>query len=219
MRNLTTTLALILLLSGCGGGGSGGGKSKQDYNTSEGVRIAHSALDGSPVLAILDGKPLSDTALAFNNISPFYSIKEGRHELVLQEEGGGVQRKVFFNFQDGEKFTVLFAGNNLTSSVIQEETSDSNKEDATKKCPTTFIHGVSNSDSLQIVLNGVAGGHIAPLSVSRAIALTAGENQITLLSDQGTIVWKGIVTCKEKENHAVLVSGKANYFVTGISIP
>jgi hypothetical protein len=220
MRIITLTLFLVfLLLSGCGGGGGGDSdhQSKQNYKNSSGVRLVHSALDGSPIATLLDGEPLSEEALPFNNISPFYSIKEGRHQLTVQEEGNGVQRKVYFDFEDGDKFTVLFAGDKLTTSVILEAPSSSKKKEST--CPTTFIHGVSNADSLEIIINGISTGNIAPMSVSTPVALEPGENQITLLSGRGRIVWKSSITCKDSENHTVLASGQEGYFVTGNSTP
>jgi len=222
MRNLTFISIIVLLLSGCGGVGGGGGgdgdhHSKQNYKNSRGVRLVHTALDGSPISAVLDEKPLLEEPLPFNSISPFYSIKEGRHQLTIQEEGSGVQRKVYFDYKEEDRFTILFAGNNLTTSVILEAPSDSKSKKST--CPTTFIHGVNDTDSLEIMINGSSIGTIAPLSVSSPLALSPGDNQITLLSAQGTIVWKSSVTCQDTENHSVLVSGQAGYFVTGNSVP
>jgi hypothetical protein len=219
MRNLTLSLFFVILLSSCGGGGGGGGghDSKMNYKNSEGVRLVHSALDGSPISAFLDGEPLSEEALPFNSISPFYSIKKGRHQLTIQEEGEGVQRKVYFDYNEGDRFTILFAGNNLTTSLILEPPSGSKKKEST--CPTTFIHGVSDADSLEIMINGSSTGTIAPLSVSSPVSLALGDNQITLLSGQGSIVWKGSVVCKETESHSLVVSGQGGYFVTGNSVP
>jgi hypothetical protein len=219
MSKLTLPFLVAFLLSSCGGGGGGSGdnQSKQSYKNSVGVRLVHSALNGSPISAILDGEPLSEEPLPFNSISPFYSIKEGRHQLTIQEEGSGVQRKVYFDFEDGEKFTVLFAGNNLTTSVILEAPPTSRKKES--GCPTTFIHGVSDTDSLEIIINGGSSGNVAPLSVSRPVPLESGDNQITLLSGQGTIVWKGSVVCKNNEIHSVVASGQEGYFVTGNSVP
>jgi hypothetical protein len=219
IRTFISISLVVLIISSCGGGGGGGSDhhSKQNYKNSEGVRLVHSALDGSPISAILDESPLPGDPLPFNSVGPFYSIKEGRHQLTIQEEGSGVQRKVYFDYKDGDRFTILFAGNNLTTSVILEAPSDSRKKDST--CPTTFIHGVNDADALEIMLNGSSIGTIAPLSISSSAPLAPGDNQITFLSGEGTIVWKGSVTCKDTENHSVVVSGQAGYFVTGNSVP
>lgn len=217
MRNINFITIAVFLLTGCGGGGGGDQHSKQNYKNSEGLRLVHTALDGSPISALLDEEPLPADPLTFNSISPFYSIKEGRHQLRIQEEGDGVQRKVNFDYKKGDRITILFAGDNLTTSVILENRSLSKEKSPT--CHTTFIHGVNDADSLQIIINGSSIGTMTPFSVSSPVSLPQGDNRITILGSQGAPVWRGSVTCKDTENHSVVVSGQAGYFVTGNSVP
>lgn len=217
MKNQTFILLAVLLITGCGGGGGGGNhQSKQNYKNSKGLRLIHTALDGSPISAILDEQPLTTEPLPFNNISPFYSIKEGRHRLTIQEEGNGVQRRVYFDYKDGDRISILFAGNNLTTSAVLEVPSKSGKKDST--CPTTFIHGINDANTLEIMINGSSIGTIEPMSISSPVALEIGANQISIANGKGTTIWTETVTCRESENHSVVVSGQAGYFVTGNSV-
>jgi hypothetical protein len=204
-------LASGIFLASCGGGG--GGTSSTGPSDAEGIRIAHTALDGAPVIFAIDDEVVTETPLRFSEVAGYKKVAPGKHSVTISEQGAGVTRTINIDYEKNTKITVLFSGGALIAKALVEPLQDNSQED-TGGCPTVFIHGVDQTGPLSVKRANETVAKVSPLSATVPVHLPDGINPLTVVEEGGSILWRGSVTCEGDKPSSVILSGTSGYFVT-----